>query len=296
MKVKRVFISTYRYDFHLARICIASIRYWYPDIPIFLIKDEMKGKFNTSFDEKLWNVDVLNVSRKKFGWGYGKLEPLFLDEKESFFVLDADAVIVGPVLDVVKNTPADFIIDDEVQPLERFNEIYFRLDKIHELDKNYEYPAYSFNTGQWFGTTGVLKREDFNTTLSWSEPPVTKRPDIIFNNDQTHLNYVVHTTERFGRISVSRIKLMVWPQDHRADFIDLQKIISYSDAYPFVIHWAGMSGVRFSQLPRLDILNFYKKYYYSKAGGIRKIGDSLTSIYLKTENKVGHRLSRRTQE
>ena len=53
MIVKKVFISTYRYDFHFARVCIASIRYWYPDIPIYLIKDENSGTFDTQYDEEL---------------------------------------------------------------------------------------------------------------------------------------------------------------------------------------------------------------------------------------------------
>ncbi|MBL7698728.1 MAG: hypothetical protein JNK79_11235 [Chitinophagaceae bacterium] len=293
MNVKRVFINTYRYDFYFARICIASIRYWYPDIPIFLIKDQNKGSFNTSYDENLWKVNVLDLPRKKFGWGYGKLETLFLNNTDSFFVIDADAVITGPVLDTVETNPADFIVDKEVQPAARFNEIYFRLDKIHELDLQYVYPGYSFNTGQWFGTSGLLRREDFKTTLNWSEPPESKKADIVFNNDQTHLNYVLHTMERLKKVSVSRINLMVWPEGSRADFIDLEKIKSRSDAYPFVIHWAGMSALKFSDLPRQDILNFYRDFYYSKAGGFKKIGDSLAGIYLDAEKKIGHRLSRK---
>ena len=124
MKVDKVFINTYKYDFHLARICIASIRYWYPEIAIFLIKDEKEGSFDTSFTEKTWNVNVLDVPRKKFGWGYGKLEVLFSNKKETFFVIDADAVITGPVIDKVRKIDADFIVDKEVQPTQRFIEIF----------------------------------------------------------------------------------------------------------------------------------------------------------------------------
>jgi hypothetical protein len=50
-------------DFFFARICIASIRYYYPDINIELIKDPGNGKFNSGELEKYFNViDVeLNV-------------------------------------------------------------------------------------------------------------------------------------------------------------------------------------------------------------------------------------------
>lgn len=292
MNVKKIFINTYRYDFHFARICIASIRYWYPDIPIYLIKDENSGKFDTSSDEKLWNVRVLDTERKKFGWGYGKLETLFLDTGESFFVIDADAVITGPVLDLVKDIESDFIVDDEVQPDRRFNEIYFRLDRILELDPEYVYPRYSFNTGQFFGTSTRLTRQSFETTLKWSEPPVSRRPDIVFNNDQTHLNYVVHTQQRKNQITVSRINLMIWPTEGAADFIKLDGIRSRSGDQPFVIHWAGMSSMKFSELPRQDILSFYKHYYYSKAGALKKVYDILKSFFLDTEKKLTHRFSR----
>ena len=197
--------------------------------------------------KNLWNVDVLDVPRKKFGWGYGKLETLFLHNKESYFVIDADAVMIGPVFDVVNNIDADFIVDDEVQPATRFNEIYFRLDRIHELDKHYVYPGYSFNTGQWFGTSSCLSRDDFNTTLNWSEPPSSKNASIVFNNDQTHLNYVMHTQERLNTISVAELRLLVWPKDGAAKFVDLERIRGHSGEYPFVIHWAGMSAMRFTE-------------------------------------------------
>ena len=64
MKVDKVFINTYKYDFYFARICIASIRYWYPEIPIYLIKDEKEGSFDSSFTERVWNVRVLDIPRK----------------------------------------------------------------------------------------------------------------------------------------------------------------------------------------------------------------------------------------
>lgn len=288
MKVDCVYISTYRYDFHLARICIASIRYWYPDVPIFLIKDESGGSFDTADAETRWNVRVFDTKAKKFGWGYGKLEPLFLEERKSFFVIDADAVIAGPVLDLAANTDADFIVDDEVQDEKRFNEIYYRLDLIHRLDPHLRYPGYSFNTGQWFGTSSLLSRHDFSRTLVWGEPPVTKDNNIIFNNDQSHLNYVLHAKN--GLLNIARKKMMIWPVNGNADFIDINKIRSHVAAYPLVIHWAGMSAVKFRDLPRLDILMFYRDFYYSRLGKFAKLSHGIRELYLKKEKSVKFRL------
>ncbi|HUQ66874.1 MAG TPA: hypothetical protein VM101_12000 [Flavitalea sp.] len=286
MKVDKVFINTYKYDFHFAKICIASIRYWYPDIPVYLIKDENEGPFDTLHTEKIWNVKVLDITRKKFGWGYGKLEVLFSTPKESFLVIDADAVLTGPIIDYVRDIDAEFIIDKEVQPEKRFNEIYFNLDRINELDKDFVYPGYSFNSGQWFGTSSIIKREDFSKTLDWSEPPASRNKDIVVNNDQGHLNYVIHSFDLRKIISVSRIRLMIWPVEGTADFIELRKIKAKASTYPYVIHWAGMSAMKFSDLPRQDILNFYKDIYYTRAGNTQRYLDAAKNIRLKIERKV----------
>jgi hypothetical protein len=43
MKIEGVVISRYRFHLELTRVCVASIRYWHPDIPIWLVKDRHYG-------------------------------------------------------------------------------------------------------------------------------------------------------------------------------------------------------------------------------------------------------------
>ncbi len=289
MKVEKIFINTYKYDFHFARICIASIRYWYPDIPIVLIKDENAGKFRTTVTEKVWNVEVLSIPRKRFGWGYGKLETLFLEPSVSVLVLDADTVFTGPVLATVADIDADFIVDDEIQPDKRFNEIYYNLNRIRELDSEFVYPGYSFNSGQWFGTTGRITRTDFTTSLDWTEPPQSLYPEIVFKGDQAHLNFVVHRLVQRGKISVKRLKIMIWPDGKNADHIILDKIEKKSKDYPMVIHWAGM-GNNIAALNRADILNFYSSYYYSRVSLLQKFLDEVRDLHVRIERKVSYKL------
>jgi hypothetical protein len=286
MLIDRVFINTYRYDFEYAKICIASVRYWYPNIPIYLIKDFGQGNPLSQTTEKLWNVQTLELERKRFDWGYGKLEPLFLDSDESFLILDADTVITGPVLEVVANIESDFVVDEEIQPQERFNEIYYNLDKINEIATSFVYPGYSFNSGQWFGKSGVLVRKDFELSLDWSEPPVPKYPQIVFKGDQAHLNFVIHMKQQEGKLKVTRRKLMIWPQSGNADFIDLNNIIKKQNDYPYVIHWAGMKFSSISSYPRADILRFYRNFYYSNQTQIAQKIDLFIAAYLKIEHKI----------
>ena len=74
MKIEGVVISCYRFDLELTRVCVASIRYWYPDIPIWLLKDRHYGDFSTHEIEKQWRAQVYPQREKTLGWGFGKLE------------------------------------------------------------------------------------------------------------------------------------------------------------------------------------------------------------------------------
>ncbi|WP_394771887.1 hypothetical protein [Mucilaginibacter sp.] len=62
-----VVVCCNRKDVFLARICIASIRYYYPDIDIELVKDSGNGTFNTYELEKYFGVKVVDLGIKKLG-------------------------------------------------------------------------------------------------------------------------------------------------------------------------------------------------------------------------------------
>ena len=61
MKIDCIYLLTHKYYLRLTSICVASIRYWYPDIPIYLIKDEVDGSFSTREIERIWNVGVMET-------------------------------------------------------------------------------------------------------------------------------------------------------------------------------------------------------------------------------------------
>ncbi len=81
MKIEVIYIPCYKLDFRLTRICVASIRYWYPNIPIVLIKDLKSGNFNSTELEKKFNVSVFPQNAKSYGWGFSKFEVFFQKEK-----------------------------------------------------------------------------------------------------------------------------------------------------------------------------------------------------------------------
>ena len=97
-KIQKIYIACCKKDAWFTKLCVASIRYWYPRIPIFLIKDYLWGDFDTSEIEQRLDVSVLDTERKKLGWGFSKLEAMFLENNERILVFDSDTVFVGRVV------------------------------------------------------------------------------------------------------------------------------------------------------------------------------------------------------
>lgn len=279
MDVKAVYINTYKYDFLYAKICISSIRYWYPDIPIFLIKDMSKGKFDTTLVENKLNVSVYETNGKTFGWGFGKFEPLFRNEKEEFLFMDADTVMIGPLLDKVNGLHSEFIVDDEDLPMEKIINLYYNPEMISDIFDKFEFPGYCFNTGQWIGTSGILKRSDFDQLVTWNPQPSLKYPNIFKQADQGIFNFVVHQKVSSDNLTVSRMPIMIWPDKGKADYVELDAIRKKEGKYPMIIHWAGMKSKDMQGLPRVDILEFFQNYYYSLVGESHRKYDFLSDIF-----------------
>lgn len=293
MQIDCIYINTYKYDYRFCRACIGSIRYWYPDTPVCLIKDIGAGEFDTSYAEKTFNVSIFKTDKKNFGWGFGKWEPLFLDGKGHFLVMDADTVITGPVLDRVANDEADFIVDDEIQPQDRFNEIYYHQERIKSVFPDFTYPGYSFNEGQWFGPYGKIKRNDFNYILDWTKsPPKSLYPDIIYQGAQGHLNFHLHRLQANKLVTIIRKKLMIWPKDQNADFLKMEKIMNRNVDYPYIIHWAGMPYLFFSELNRSDIIKFYLNYYHRDHSKLKVFVEEANYLLLLISKKIINKFSK----
>lgn len=265
MRIQRIYIATYKHDLRLTRICVASIRYWHPDIDIYLVKDEGAGQFATSELQRLWKVHILEIGPGSFGWGFSKLEPLFLTESHKFLVLDADTVFTGPVLDALDKIDAEFIVDDETQPAEDVKRLYFDVGALCRIDPTFKPCGKNFNSGQWVGTSGIINREDFASVVEWSNPPRLKHPQIFMPGDQGVLNYVLERCANAGRCRLARTKLMLWaPRD--ISQLDLDALRRQSP-YHQIIHWAGCKLYSKERMPRSDILDFFERQYYSRIPG-----------------------------
>lgn len=287
-RVDRIYVAATAHDARLARICIASIREYYADIPIYLLPGgPLKQDFVEEVD-RFWNVKVADIPAGEYGWGFVKFEPLFMEPGISFLMIDADTVMTGPVLDQVpeefrtKNNASskqpdgdgsgsdqpesdetcDFIIDNEVLPAGEVFGLYFDCKKLESVTGAQFRPDFLFNTGQWCGRTGMLNRDVFSRWVEWSMPRALRHPEMFFCGDQGVLNLVVNQMCQQDAIRVRRVPLMHWPGWGMREYD--AKSISAGKAPVRIIHWAGVKAARIGAMPGSDVLLHFEKRYYNK--------------------------------
>ena len=264
MKIEGVVISCYRFDLQLTRLCVASVRYWYPHIPIWLLKDLHYGDFNTQEIEKYWNVQVYPSCQKTQGWGFGKLEVMTELPARRLLLLDSDIVFAGRVIDRLESFDENLIVDKEEFDAAAVEVQFFSLDKLRQLDPNFAFPGYGFNGGQIVATTGCFTRKDFDGLMDWQTRTVN-HPDVFKKGDQGLTNYVVLRKVQHGQLTIRRVPFMVWPGEAaRAQHIHLGDLTS-DGPHQQVIHWAGLGwGKTLQEMPRAEILLHFENIYYSR--------------------------------
>lgn len=264
MKIEGVVISCYRFDLQFTRLCVASVRFWYSQIPIWLLKDRQYGDFDTREIERHWNVQVYPGRHKKLGWGFGKLEVMTELPPRRLLLLDSDIVFAGRVIDLLENFDEDLIVDKEDFDAAAVGVQFFPLDKLRQLDPAFEFPGYGFNTGQIVASTGLLTKQDFDGLMDWQTRTV-KHPEVFKKGEQGVFNYTVLRKVQQGKLTIRRTPFMVWPGEAiRATHIQLADLTP-DGPHQQVIHWAGLGwGKRFQEMPRSEILLHFEKIYYSR--------------------------------
>jgi hypothetical protein len=241
--ISRIYISGYREDFRFTCCCIASIRQFYPAIPVTLIKDRINGDYDASQLQRLYNIDIFDTPVRSFGWGMAKLEPLFLPGGERCLVLDSDTVFLGRVLERLDVAAADFVVEGCNHTREDMLQNYFDPSALSLEFPGFHFPGYVFNSGQFVATTGILKRSDFDGLIEFSEPRQPLRPGLFRCGDQGVFDFVLLRKQQQGLLTIARDKFMQWPPSVDPGSIAIPEL--ERAGYPLLLHWAG---------PKLSIL------------------------------------------
>jgi hypothetical protein len=264
--VTKVVIACCRHDVHLTRICVASIRYWYPEIPIFLLKDLFHGDFPTAEIEAAWRVGIFPTTRDQHGWGFGKFEAIFAPPGDRLLVLDADTAILGRVIDLIETSDADLVVSGDFvadQSSGYVKHVYYDVDQMRHLYPGFAYPGFCFNSGHFAIRTGKLHREDFAGLVEWSIPPRLLEAAKCFDGDQGILNFVAARNVQQRKLTIAPMQFARGGEDPGLAHLPLD-YIQRGQGYPYIIHWAGLKPVSISLMPRSDILSFYEGFYYTR--------------------------------
>jgi hypothetical protein len=261
-----VYIAASARDARYTRTCVASVRYFYPDVPIRLL---VSGSLQHGLADELvryWNVRAADLpSKGDYGWGFVKLEALFGPPGERFLVLDSDTVLTGSVLEVWSGNRAPFLVDDEKQSEADTKQLYYDWEKVRMIDPCAQPPQFVFNSGQWFGTAGVLTRKDFAPWLAWTMPRRTIPPGHFMNGEQGILNYVFNRKVALEGLQVERRQIMRWP-GHSMEGLDAETV-SRKTAPHRIVHWAGLKKARLRHMAGADVLEYFEKVYYERLPG-----------------------------
>ncbi len=277
-----VYLAACSRDARLTRICVASIRHFYPDVRIRLLAGDILQRGLADELRKYWGVDLVDLPIGDYGWGLVKLEPLFGPPGEKFLVMDVDTVFTGRVLDLRAQTEAPFLVDNERLSDADFKRLYYDWDKLREIDSRAQPAQTAFNVGQWFGTAGVVKREEFDRWVDWTLPRRLRYPDYFMPGDQGVVNYVVLQKEAFEGLRIERRTIMRWP-GNSMDGLDVESV-SQGTAPPLVIHWAGMKKTFLRNMVGGDLMLYFEKFYYKRlpAGGLRRILANCHHVWLQS--------------
>lgn len=285
-----IYLAACSRDARLTRICVASIRYFYPDVPITMLAGDILQPGLAEELKKYWNVGLADLPVGDYGWGLVKLEPLFGPAGQRFMVCDVDTIFTGRVLDVRAKSDAPFFVDNEQLSDADFKRLYYDWDALVEIDPDVQLARKSFNVGQWFGTGGLVDRDEFNQWVEWTLPRRLRYPDLFMGGDQGVMNYVLLKKEKFEGLQIDRHTIMRWP-GHSMDGLDVESV-SKSTAPPLVIHWAGMKCTFLRDMVGADLLQFFEDYYYQRlpAGRVRKFLALWYHVWLQRKHVIAVRI------
>ena len=281
-----IYIAACARDARLTRICVASIRYFYPEIAIRLLDGEgLQGGLAKEL-HRYWGVELVDLPRGDYGWGMVKLEPLFGPSGQRFLVMDVDTVFTGRVLDVRDKSDAPFFVDNERLSDADFKRLYYDWEKVREIDPRAQPARTAFNVGQWFGTSGLIKREDFDPWVEWTLPRRLRYPEYFMGGDQGVLNYVALQKEAFEGLRIDRHTIMRWPGNSMTD-LNVARV-SAGTAPALIIHWAGMKNTFLRKMVGADLLLFFERFYYSRmpAGSGRRVLAIIYHVWLQCVHAV----------
>ncbi len=273
MRIDTVVVACHFWDLPLARACIASIRYWNPEVGIYLLKDETKHRFSTRELEQHFGAQVLPASGKYRGWGMTKLEALFTP-LHRYLLVDADTIFAGPVLDRLSAYDEDFVVTgiwtgpgEHQMPQSMLKDDYIDAEGMQKIDPEYRPPTYGINSGHMVITNGKITAPMLDALLDLPNGKTKPAYASLFRYaDQGVFNYLLAKLAQSGEASVRYEHFWLWPQLPKTDELTVEGLRAHT-GLPVIVHWAGIKHFDRTKLVRYDLVRFFEDLYYKQVPG-----------------------------
>lgn len=288
-KIEKIYMVTHRYDLPNLFTCLASIKYWYPNIEIVIIKNQNNGRFNLDFLKRYYNVTFLYETTYSYGKFYGSLEPFISGKNERFIIVDTDTAFTGRIIDFAETKTEDFVIDYEIQPIEKTKSLYWDSERIGEYISNFSDRWFTFNNGIMACMGNKIIISDFTDFMRWEkhQQPVILDSTVFPTYDQSAINVVINKKFEKKEITVAREKIMIYPPQFTGSAETLLAGIIQKDAAEFrVIHWADTKNLKLTQRPLANVFNFYADLFFNDFTPLRSAILKFYLVYLRREFSI----------
>ncbi len=268
-------------DFFLTKLCVASIRYYHPDVEIFLIKDKLNGGFSSRILEKRMNVKILKLKKKYFGWGSAKIH-FHIDlanSKKRYFLLDSDIIFIGKLLDKLNRIDADFILHEEIHPQpfsETVKRIFVNPEVVKTIYPEYEYPGYFFNTGQFVTSPSHFDESLLDKCFDKNRFPYFTNRKVFHMPNQSIFNTVLPIMFKRHNSKVEAFEYMLWSKAYLLDPENAKMSAHLDGKKEYLIHYAGdIRSIDLTKMKGSELLLFFKAQYDNKLTKIERFFSNL---------------------
>ena len=240
-------VACHKGDVPLLRGCLASIRYFAPEVPICLVID-------TDFDsrpfEKRYGVTTIRrrdvrhpgLRQWSFGAGITKLVAFWEAPFERIFHVDADAVLWGDVRRNIPDGDWDVVFNEPHEEITEFIQRtqYFDPNIIFKHIEPFPWQGNPyFNAGVVYLKRGALDLNEYIQMLEGKR----NYPDVFINMDQGILNILVFRALKSGKIKATQAHLQsavpVLPKAELERRFRIENGTPVPWVQPSVVHWAG---------------------------------------------------------
>jgi hypothetical protein len=238
--------------------CISSIRRFYQDATITLLKDTYRGPVLTARLNKCFRVFDAPMKRSYGGGGWIKLLPAILGEESSSFrfplmILDADTLLLGPVFEELLAVEGSLVVSPDlfaVRPTQAdyLSKTYLNLERLSQFGIKPE----RIESFPWFNSGHYLLREPFiepafiQSWVDWTAKPIAKRDKVFYPlTDQSLLNHFLLLN---NQVSWGVLDFADWAGD-QPGWNAARQCSHFKTSKYRVLHYAGCSTIPFWEMP-----------------------------------------------